>query len=121
MRQTLDSLIACSVLITENFSIFSSTRERLRTPAVSIRTYCCSSRAKGIAILSLVVPGMSYTTTRSSPRILLINVDLPTLGRPANAILIRLFKALVSVFKSKLTVTACKRGCIPRPCDAEIA
>ena len=38
---TLASSIACSVLITENFSIASNTLPRRRTPAVSISVYFC--------------------------------------------------------------------------------
>jgi hypothetical protein len=39
--------------------------------------------------LSRVVPGLSKATTRSSPRMRLISVDLPALGRPTTAICTR--------------------------------
>jgi hypothetical protein len=43
---TLASSMACSVLITENFSIASNTLPRRRTPAVSISVYFWPSRSK---------------------------------------------------------------------------
>ena len=80
--------MACKVLTTENFSVVSITYQCWRTPAVSINVYCVSLRFSGIKILSRVVPGKSQTITRSSPNMRLVNVDLPTLGRPIIANLI---------------------------------
>ena len=65
-----------------NFSTASFTRPRLRIPAVSMRTQASDPIRTGISTLSRVVPGRSWATTRSSPALRLIKVDLPTLGRP---------------------------------------
>ena len=77
--------IASRVLATENFSIISSTRPRLRTPAVSISVKRSPSRSKGTKMLSRVVPGASNTITLSSPSSRFTRVDLPTFGRPTIA------------------------------------
>ena len=77
--------MACSVLMTENFSIASNTWPLRRRPAVSISSNFWPSRSNGTVMASRVVPGMSKATRRSSPSQVLISVDLPTLGRPATA------------------------------------
>ncbi|MNT06664.1 hypothetical protein D3C72_1413420 [compost metagenome] len=77
--------IDCMVLTTENFSTTSSTRERRRRPAVSIRRYSRPSRSRSTEIESRVVPGTSEAIMRSSPRMRLTRVDLPTFGRPTKA------------------------------------
>ena len=82
---TLAASIACMALITENFSTASSTLPRRRTPAVSIMVKGLPSRSKSMWMLSRVVPAISNAITRSSPRMALTKVDLPTLGRPIMA------------------------------------
>ena len=54
-------------------------------PAVSMNLMGPSSVSTIVSIVSRVVPGMSWTTARSSPISRLNRVDLPTFGRPTSA------------------------------------
>src|SRR5437764_261624 len=56
-----------------------------RMPAVSTNRIGPSSVSTTVSMLSLVVPGTSWTTDRSSPMRRLKSVDLPTFGRPTMA------------------------------------
>ena len=58
---------------------------RRRKPAVSMSRYLRPSRSSSTAIESRVVPGTSEAIIRSSPRMRFTSVDLPTFGRPTNA------------------------------------
>ena len=49
---------------------------------MSTNTKVRSPRVKTVSIASRVVPGVSETITRSSPRSAFTRLDLPTLGRP---------------------------------------
>ncbi len=81
--------IASFVRSTLKYSIESSIRRALRTPAVSISTYFSRtpsvSTSNGTSMASRVVPGIGLTITRLDPVRALINEDLPTLGRPTIA------------------------------------
>ncbi|MNN34474.1 hypothetical protein D3C81_1482810 [compost metagenome] len=86
-------------------------------------------------MLSRVVPGSSYTTTRSSPSMRLTRVDLPTLGRPMMAILMPSFSlgpgirtasspsatswssASSSASRGMWPSTASISALMPRPCE----
>ena len=63
-----------------------ATLPRRRMPAVSIRTISDRPQAIVVSMASRVVPGMAETMLRSSPRSALSSEDLPTFGRPTNAI-----------------------------------
>src|SRR5438094_3113974 len=56
-----------------------------RMPAVSTNRTGPSSVSTTVSMVSLVVPGRSWTTARRSPIRRLNRVDLPTLGRPTMA------------------------------------
>ena len=56
-----------------------------RIPAVSTKRIGPSAVSTTVSTESRVVPGMSWTTARSSPIRRLNSVDLPTLGRPTTA------------------------------------
>ena len=58
----------------------------LRMPAVSMMTKDSSPSEKRVSMASRVVPAMSETITRSSPRMRLTSELLPTLGLPTTAI-----------------------------------
>ena len=82
--------MALNVRTTLIFSTEVLTHLRRRTPAVSIMRYSAvvpsaRLRVMGVSIESRVVPGMSDTIMRSTPRRRLSNVLLPTLGRPTIA------------------------------------
>ena len=71
---------------TDSFSSFSVTRARLRMPAVSKMRMGVPMKFVVTLIESRVIPASGPVSRRSCPRILLINVDLPALGRPITAI-----------------------------------
>ena len=71
---------------TESFSSFSCTRARLRIPAVSKIRIGTPSHVTGREIASRVIPASGPVSNRSSPKIWLMRVDLPALGRPITAI-----------------------------------
>ena len=79
------SSIAFKLCTTLYFSMASLTRARRRMPAVSTSTNFLSSRSTGTLTLSRVVPGSGEVIKRFSPSRRLINVDLPTFGRPMTA------------------------------------
>ena len=70
---------------TEWCSVPRSVRAGRRRPAVSMKQTGPSAVSTTVSMASRVVPGMSCTMERSSPRSLLKSVDLPTLGRPMMA------------------------------------
>ena len=55
-------------------------------PAVSMRMISLRPQASRVSMASRVVPGVSETIARSSPSRALSRLDLPTFGRPTNAI-----------------------------------
>ncbi len=63
-------------------STSSSTFAFFRRPAVSVTTNVSPSETNVQSIESRVVPGMSETTTRSSPSRRFSRVDFPAFGRP---------------------------------------
>ena len=58
----------------------------LRSPAVSIKLYSRSFQSTVVSMASRVVPAISETRTRFSPKSLLIMEDFPTFGLPTIAI-----------------------------------
>ena len=68
-------------------SVPRSVLDGRRRPAVSMKRTGPSVVSTTVSMASRVVPGMSCTMARSSPRSLLKRVDLPTLGRPMMATL----------------------------------
>ncbi len=68
-------------------SVPRSVLDGRRSPAVSMNRTGPSGVSTTVSMASRVVPGMSCTMARSSPRSLLKSVDLPTLGRPMMATL----------------------------------
>jgi hypothetical protein len=60
-------------------------RPAARMPAVSTSTKSRPPSRKGVSMGSRVVPGWSWTRTRSSPSRRLTSDDLPTLGLPTKA------------------------------------
>ena len=82
IKQTSLRSIALKARRTLYFSVVSYTLPRLRIPAVSITTYFCPSLVNSVSIASRVVPAISLTITRSSPRSAFVNEDFPTFGRP---------------------------------------
>ena len=74
---------------------------------------------KSVSIASRVVPAISEAITRSSPKIVLIKLDLPTLGRPIRENLI--FSSSSSSSRTlKFLQTSSSKSPIPNPCDPEI-
>ena len=71
--------------LTDSFSSFSCTLARLRIPAVSKIRTGTSPHSVITEMASRVIPASGPVSKRSSPMILLINVDLPALGRPTTA------------------------------------
>ncbi len=69
-------------MTTASFSRTSVTRPLRRMPAVSMRRYGRSRKVNGVSTASRVVPGASWTSTRSSPSTALTREDLPTFGLP---------------------------------------
>ena len=65
--------------------IFSNWSEVSRRPAVSMRRKRMPSRMSVSSIVSRVVPWMSLTMARCSPKSALRSVDLPTFGAPTMA------------------------------------
>ncbi len=92
----------------------------LRSPAVSINTYSLSLYTISVSIASRVVPAISDTITRSSPAILLMMDDFPTLGFPTIAIRGRSSSSSVSAASSNIAVTASSISPRPSLFDAEI-
>ena len=68
-------------------SVPRSVLDGRRRPAVSMKHTGPSGVSTTVSMASRVVPGMSCTMERSSPRSRLKRVDLPTLGRPMMATL----------------------------------
>ena len=81
--------MASLVRSTEKYSMVSSIRRALRTPAVSTSTYCSRPASvitsNGTSTASRVVPGIALTMTRCEPVSWLMIEDLPTFGRPTMA------------------------------------
>ena len=69
----------------ETCSARVSIARRRRMPAVSTSTYSRPPNENAVSIGSRVVPGWSWTSTRSSPSRQLTSDDLPTLGLPTKA------------------------------------
>ena len=97
------------------------TLARRRTPAVSININGCSNRSKATSILSRVVPGSSATITRFSETSALVNVDLPTLGRPISATLGRLVRPDSSSTFGNSVPSHNRNSATPKPVFAEMA
>ena len=66
-------------------SVPRSVLDGRRRPAVSMKHTGPSGVSTTVSMASRVVPGMSCTMERSSPRSRLKSVDLPTFGRPTMA------------------------------------
>ena len=114
--------MACSVLMTENCSMFSPCLPRFLRPAVSTSVYFFPLRSKGTSIGSMVVPGLSKAMTRSSPTSAFTSVDLPTLGRPTMATRGQRSRSSSSCSSSSgnSSSTASMSSRMPSPCAAEI-
>ena len=69
----------------DNFSSLSTTRARFRRPAVSKSFILRSRQRKSTPMESRVIPASGPVSRRSSPRMRLMSVDLPALGRPTTA------------------------------------
>ena len=111
--QTSALSIASKVLATLYFSIFSSILLCLLIPAVSIKTYFPWEFSNSESIASLVVPAILLTINLFSPRILLINEDLPTFGFPITATLIWRLSSSFSCFGGNLSYISSKTSPIP--------
>ncbi len=83
---TSEKRTARSASAAESFSSLSTTRARLRRPAVSKSLSLRSRQRKSTPIESRVIPASGPVSNRSSPKMRLINVDLPALGRPTTVI-----------------------------------
>ncbi len=120
-RRAMSALVSVvATLETENLSAPPSILPLRRIPAVSINRYffplCTTVESMG----SLVVPGTSLVTIRSSPRRVLISVDLPTFGLPITVILGN-FSPASSVYTDpgSKAQTSSIRSSIPYPCSAD--
>ena len=71
---------------TDSFSSLSEILARLRMPAVSKIRNGTPPHSLCTDMASRVIPASGPVSSRSSPMILLIRVDLPALGRPITAI-----------------------------------
>ena len=103
-----------------------------RMPAVSMKRTGPSGVSTTVSIGSRVVPGMSWTTERSSPMSRLNRVDLPTFGRPTSATentlprrrLVgarrrrRPSSASAARCRAARRTAASSRSPVPRPCSA---
>ena len=119
MRHTSARSMASCARMTENFSMRSSTFERRRMPAVSMKTYLPYSFSKYVSTASRVVPAWSATITRFSPRMRLMSELLPTLGLPITATWMRSSSSSPSSGGGKCATQASKRSPVPCPCMAE--
>ena len=118
-KTTSERSIALRERSTEYFSQLSYTLPRFLIPAVSITTYSSPLCLKSVSIASRVVPAISDAITRSSPKIVLIKLDLPTLGRPIRENLI-LSSSSSSSSTLKFLQTSSSKSPIPSPWDPEI-
>ena len=82
---TSENRTARSASAAESFSSLSTTRARLRRPAVSKSFIFRSRHTKSTEIESRVMPASGPVSRRSSPRMRLMSVDFPALGRPTTA------------------------------------
>ena len=82
---TSANLTARRPSLTDSFSSFSWTLAFLRMPAVSKIRVGIPPQSKVSEIASRVIPASGPVKRRSSPKILLIRVDLPALGLPITA------------------------------------
>ena len=92
--------------------------ERRRSPAVSVKMNLPYWLSTGVSMASRVVPASSATIIRFSPKMRLVRLDLPTLGRPMMATGMRSSSTTVSE-KSRWAQTASSRSPVPWPWTAD--
>ena len=119
MRHTSARSMAMVARSTENFSIRSSTLDFFRIPAVSIKRYLPSLFSKKLSTASRVVPAISLTMTRSSPRMRLTREDFPTFGLPMTATLMTSSSSRSSSSGGKYWMQASRSSPVPCPWTAE--
>ena len=103
----------------EYFSMASSTLDLRRMPAVSMKQYLPNSFSKSESMASRVVPATSETMTRSWPRIWFSRLDLPTLGLPMMATLMRSSSSSSASSSGNCSTQASSRSPVPWPWMAE--
>ena len=111
---------AVTVRIILNLSSSSLILFFLRSPAVSIKIYSLSSCLIAVSMASLVVPAISDTITRFSPRSLLTIEDFPTFGFPTMAIFGRSSSSVSPAPSGKCETTSSSISPIPSLDAAEI-
>ena len=83
LSRTEMMICACSAALRlRSIPMFSNVSSVSRIPAVSIRRKRIPSKTSVSSIVSRVVPCISLTIARCSPKRALSRVDLPTLGAP---------------------------------------
>ena len=121
IRHTSERSMAIVARRTLYFSMASSTLLLRRRPAVSMKTNLPLSFSNRESMASRVVPAMSETITRSSPRILFTREDFPALGFPITATLMASSSSSSPSSGGKYWRQASSRSPVPCPWTAETA
>ena len=105
--------------------IFSTGSSVSRIPAVSVRSILAPDSIISPVTVSRVVPGISVTIARSSPRRALRRLLFPTFGLPTNATLSPFLSSLEvrsSTASFMVRIRCCRRGIISAaPSSSEIS